>query len=67
MSTDLAEDVCVAPQPPLATPQDDARGFSQWSPAMSHPDHLLRITQQLSLPAGVAVRLRHLIEDVIVR
>jgi hypothetical protein len=34
---------------------------------MSHPDHLLRITQQLSLPAGVAVRLRHLIEDVIVR
>jgi len=52
MSTDHVEDVSVPGQPPLAAPT---------------PDNLPRITQRLTMPPGVAVRIRHLVEDVIVR
>lgn len=67
MSTDLVEDVSVPRQPPLAAPSESAYGPLRWSPAMSRPDHLPHITQRLTLPPGVAARIRYLIEDVIVR
>lgn len=67
MSIDLVEDVSVPRQPLLTAPPEGAHGSLQWSPAMSRPDHLPRITQRLAMPPGVAARIRHQIEDVIVR
>ncbi|WP_374519920.1 hypothetical protein [Hydrogenophaga sp.] len=67
MSTDHVEDVSVPGQPPLAAPTEGTQWSQQWSPAMSRPDNLPRITQRLTMPPGVAVRIRHLVEDVIVR
>jgi len=38
-----------------------------WPLAMSRPDHFPRITQLLAMPPGMAARICHPAEDVIVR
>lgn len=67
MSIDIVEDVSAPRQPLLTAPPESDHGSLRWSPAMSRPDHLPRITLRLAMPPGVAARIRHEIEDVIVR
>jgi len=67
MNSPLAADLSARHAPTPDTHPPGANEAPWPSLAMSRPDHLPQIIQRLAVPAGVVVRVRYPIDDVIVR